>query len=133
MSVSLVTLVPPVLHRLRSLFMAFLPHLPSSLALLSWLSHKTLLICSFWTCSACSSFCIHSLLSPFPFSLPFSLLTLERYFLMFLTVCLLCFISLRNSWAWEQRFFLWQRTKCCLHKLFAQRRIIDGGRKFLNE
>src|SRR2546425_5465453 len=99
MSVSLVTLVPPVLHRLRSLFMAFLPHLPSSLALLSWLPHKTLLICSFWTCSACSSFCIHSLLSPFPFSLPFSLLTLERYFLMFLTVCLLCFISLRNSWA----------------------------------
>src|SRR5712691_9799839 len=85
MSVSLVTLVPPVLHRLRSLFMAFLPHLPSSLALLSWLPHKTLLICSFWTCSACSSFCIHSLLSPFPFSLPFSLLTLERYFLMFLT------------------------------------------------
>src|SRR2546430_7783225 len=102
MSAWLVTLVPPVLHLLRSQFMAFPPHLPSSLALLSWLSHKTRFLCSFWIRSACSSFCIHSLLCASPFSLPFSLLTLHRYFLIFLTTCLLRFISLRNSWACDR-------------------------------
>src|SRR5438876_7236525 len=101
MSVSLVTLVPPVLHPLRSLFMAFPPPLPSSLALLSWLLHKTLFLCSFWIRSACSSFCIHSLLCTSPFSLPFSLLMLHSYFFLFLIACLLRFISLRNSWAYH--------------------------------
>src|SRR5712692_2100083 len=48
MSVSRVTLVPLVLHHLRSLFMAFPPHLLSALALLSWLLHKTVSVCSFW-------------------------------------------------------------------------------------
>src|SRR5439155_2995093 len=99
--------VPPVLHLLRSQFMAFPPHLPSSLALLSWLSHKTRFLCSFWIRSACSSFCIHSLLCASPFSLPFSLLTLHRYFLIFLTTCLLRFISLRNSWEVEATDASW--------------------------
>src|SRR6266852_6516024 len=48
MSVSHVMLVPPVLHRLPSLFMAFLPPLPRSLALRSWLLHKTRSVCSCW-------------------------------------------------------------------------------------
>src|SRR5260221_14203438 len=48
MSVSLVTLVHPVPHHLPSLFMAFLPHLPSSLALLLWRLRKIRGVCFFW-------------------------------------------------------------------------------------
>src|SRR5205823_8219098 len=48
MSVSHVTLVLPVPHRLPSLFMAFPPPLRKSLAVLSWLLPKTLPVCSFW-------------------------------------------------------------------------------------
>jgi hypothetical protein len=52
MSVSLVTLVHPVSHLLPSLFMAFLPPLPSSLAWLSWLLRNRLPVCSFWSVPA---------------------------------------------------------------------------------
>src|SRR5205823_6070836 len=48
MSVSHVTLVLPVPHRLPSLFMAFPPPLRTSLALFSWLLLKTLPVCFFW-------------------------------------------------------------------------------------
>jgi len=48
MSVSPVTLAPPLPRRLPSLFMAFLPPLPGPLALRSWLLHKTRSVCSCW-------------------------------------------------------------------------------------
>src|SRR5260370_40082127 len=56
MSVLLVTLVSPMPRCLQSLFMAFLPHLPCSLALLSWLPHKTRAICYFWIRSCSPAF-----------------------------------------------------------------------------
>ncbi len=56
MSVLLVTLVSPMPRCLQSLFMAFLPHLPCSLALLSWLPRKTLSSCSFWIRSCSPAF-----------------------------------------------------------------------------
>src|SRR6059036_311291 len=48
MSVSPVTLVPPLPCRLPSLFTAFLPHLRKYLAWHSWLPRNRLPVCSFW-------------------------------------------------------------------------------------
>jgi len=56
MSVSPVTLAPPLLRRLPSLFTAFLPPLRTSLAWHSWLLRNILPGCSFWRRSCSPAF-----------------------------------------------------------------------------